>query len=225
VPIKLISSFKRIKALTPDPDVVVAALRSSTRLVVDEAGRRVRRAAPLTEVDHSAVARRIVVAEHLGPGPTIGAGGEGRGGEGKECKMGRPRSVAGGRQGTMMLIPQRAAWVVPRVPPSHVASSPAFVRRPSRGSCGRPRDAPRSPASPLLALHPAPDSVAASFSKYGKVELVRICPGGQTQKLPAWLASAVAGMACAEGAFALVEFGTEEEAARAVEGARNPDNW
>ena len=72
VPIKLIAGFKRIRALTRDAGAVAAALRSSGELVVDAEGRRVRRRVPLAEVDTAAIARRIVVAEHLGDGPTIG---------------------------------------------------------------------------------------------------------------------------------------------------------
>jgi len=73
VPVKLIASFKRIKALTREQAAVAAALRASPELVVDDEGRRVRRAVPLGDVDTGAIARRIVVAEHLGEGPTIGA--------------------------------------------------------------------------------------------------------------------------------------------------------
>jgi hypothetical protein len=73
VPLKVISGFKRIKALTRDLDAIASALRAAPSLVVDEPGRRVRRASPLADVDAAAVARRIVVAEHLGDAPTIGA--------------------------------------------------------------------------------------------------------------------------------------------------------
>lgn len=67
--------------------------------------------------------------------------------------------------------------------------------------------------------------MTAAFSKWGHVELVRICSKGQTAKLPAWLATAVNNLTTADAVFALVEYETEEEAAKAVEGAKNPDNW
>jgi hypothetical protein len=189
VPIKLIAGFKRIKALTQDAAAVASALRGSAALVVDDEGRRVRRAAPLADVDVAAISRRIVVGEHLGDAPTIGA------------------ALGGGG-----VVAAAAVWAA------------EWRRRRRAGGFLRPPSLP-CPGRSRPSLPPAPDSVSAQFSKWGKVELVRICSRGQTAKLPAWLAAAVHSLTTADGVFALVEFATEEEAAKAVEGAKNPDNW
>lgn len=216
VPVKVIAGFKRIKALTRDADAVAAALRASADLVVDEGGRRVRRAAPLGEIDCAALTRRIVVAEHLGDGPTIGARAAARGGRGTAgAPQGRDvpwctrvESSARYAQGAAL---RRSARFRP-------TASQTFGRLALQGAA-RPNDHPHPPS-----LCP-PESVAAAFQKYGKVELVRVCSKNQSQKLPAWLAAAVNSLTCADAVFALVEFETEEEAAKAVEGYKNPDNW
>jgi hypothetical protein len=72
VPIKVLANFKRVKALSKDLDVVVAALAASPLLQVQADTKRVRRLAPLPEVDTTDIERRTVLVEHLPTTPTIG---------------------------------------------------------------------------------------------------------------------------------------------------------
>ncbi|CAN4095622.1 unnamed protein product [Withania somnifera] len=65
VPMSVVASFKKIKALTTSHAQVAKILRSSTKLVVSEDGRKVRRQFPLSEKDLEEVQSRIVVAENL----------------------------------------------------------------------------------------------------------------------------------------------------------------
>lgn len=53
---------------------------------------------------------------------------------------------------------------------------------------------------------------------------MRICSKGATSKLPQWLTSSV-NLSWTNQQFALIEFDSEEEAERAVESFKNPDNW
>lgn len=55
--------------------------------------------------------------------------------------------------------------------------------------------------------------------------MVRICAKGTSDKLPTWLSSAVKERSWGDRQYALVEFGTEAQAAKAVDGFNNPDNW
>lgn len=72
VPIKVIANFKRVKALTKDLSAVADSLRSSSDLVVDDEGKRVRRAVALPDFDITDIQKRTVIAEHLPDTPTIG---------------------------------------------------------------------------------------------------------------------------------------------------------
>uniref|UniRef100_A0A7I4FJP2 HTH La-type RNA-binding domain-containing protein n=1 Tax=Physcomitrium patens TaxID=3218 RepID=A0A7I4FJP2_PHYPA len=65
VPIPVVASFRKIKNLMKNHGVVAAALRKSTRLVLSEDGKKVRRALPLPDVDSEEVQARTVVAENL----------------------------------------------------------------------------------------------------------------------------------------------------------------
>ncbi|XP_010507427.1 PREDICTED: la-related protein 6C [Camelina sativa] len=65
VPISYIASTKKIKALTSNHHLVSLALRSSSKLVVSEDGKKVKRTSPFTERDREELQGRTVVAENL----------------------------------------------------------------------------------------------------------------------------------------------------------------
>ncbi|KAH0708324.1 hypothetical protein KY284_009751 [Solanum tuberosum] len=65
VPMSVVASFKKIKALTSNHAYVAKILQCSTKLVVSEDGRKVRRQFPLSEKDLEELQSRIVVAENL----------------------------------------------------------------------------------------------------------------------------------------------------------------
>ncbi|KAK8960801.1 hypothetical protein KSP40_PGU022009 [Platanthera guangdongensis] len=65
VPISVIASFKKIKALVHNNVLLSNALRMSTKLVVSDDGKKVRRLQPFTEADVDELQSRIVVAENL----------------------------------------------------------------------------------------------------------------------------------------------------------------
>ncbi|XP_016434331.1 la-related protein 6B-like [Nicotiana tabacum] len=65
VPMSVVASFKKIKALTSSHAQVAKILRTSTKLVVSEDGKKVRRQFPLSEMDLEELQSRIVVAENL----------------------------------------------------------------------------------------------------------------------------------------------------------------
>ncbi|XP_002980176.2 la-related protein 6C [Selaginella moellendorffii] len=65
VPIPIIGSFRKIKQLTKNYGALAAALRSSSKLVVSEDGKKVRRAEPLADIDLDEIQGRTVVAENL----------------------------------------------------------------------------------------------------------------------------------------------------------------
>lgn len=62
VDLKLIASFKKMKKLTQDVNVIAAALHNSRKLEVNKAGTMVRRVAPLPLTKEEAAALRTVVA-------------------------------------------------------------------------------------------------------------------------------------------------------------------
>ncbi|KAL6957888.1 hypothetical protein U1Q18_045415, partial [Sarracenia purpurea var. burkii] len=64
-PISVVASFKKIKALISSNSHLASILRNSTKLVVSEDGRKVRRHHPLTEPEMEELQARIVVAENL----------------------------------------------------------------------------------------------------------------------------------------------------------------
>ncbi|XP_028757209.1 la-related protein 6B isoform X2 [Neltuma alba] len=65
VPISVVASFKKIKALISSHSQLATILRNSSKLVVSEDGKKVRRLHPLTESDIEELQSRIVVAENL----------------------------------------------------------------------------------------------------------------------------------------------------------------
>ncbi|KAK9159389.1 hypothetical protein Syun_005730 [Stephania yunnanensis] len=65
VPISVVASFKKIKALVNTPPQLAKVLRKSSKLVVSDDGKKVRRLHTLTESDIEDLQSRIVVAENL----------------------------------------------------------------------------------------------------------------------------------------------------------------
>nr|CAD1819904.1 unnamed protein product [Ananas comosus var. bracteatus] len=65
VPISVIAAFKKIKALVHNNSLLANALRTSSKLVVSDDGKKVRRQQPFTEADVEELQSRIVVAENL----------------------------------------------------------------------------------------------------------------------------------------------------------------
>lgn len=65
VPISVVASFKKIKALIGNHAQLAEVLRSSINLVVSEDGKKVKRQNPLTEAALEELQSRIVVAENL----------------------------------------------------------------------------------------------------------------------------------------------------------------
>ncbi|KAJ6289621.1 hypothetical protein OIU78_025529 [Salix suchowensis] len=65
VPISVVASFKKVKAVINNNSQLATILRNSTKLVVSEDGKKVRRQHPLTGSDVEELQSRIVVAENL----------------------------------------------------------------------------------------------------------------------------------------------------------------
>lgn len=65
VPINIIAGFKKIKALIQTNSQLATALRTSSKLVVSDDGKKVKRQQPFTEADMEELQSRIVVAENL----------------------------------------------------------------------------------------------------------------------------------------------------------------
>ncbi|KAJ9558749.1 hypothetical protein OSB04_013363 [Centaurea solstitialis] len=65
VPISVVVSFKKIKALVNSNAQLASILRNSAKLVVSEDGKKVKRQHPLTESDMEELQSRIIVAENL----------------------------------------------------------------------------------------------------------------------------------------------------------------
>lgn len=65
VPISVVASFKKIKALISSQSQLATILRNSTKLVISEDGKKVKRRHPLTELDMEELQSRIVIAENL----------------------------------------------------------------------------------------------------------------------------------------------------------------
>ncbi|CAI9268912.1 unnamed protein product [Lactuca saligna] len=65
VPISVVVSFKKIKALVNSNSQLASILRNSTKLMVSEDGKKVKRQHPLTESDMEELQSRIIVAENL----------------------------------------------------------------------------------------------------------------------------------------------------------------
>ncbi|GAB4813744.1 hypothetical protein N2152v2_000790 [Parachlorella kessleri] len=71
VPVKVVGSFNKMKKLSRKLKVVAEALRQSQQLEVSADGQRVRRRAPLPDVDLDAVRLCTVIADNLPEKPTI----------------------------------------------------------------------------------------------------------------------------------------------------------
>ena len=65
VPISVVASTKKMKSLISNNHILAQALRSSSKLVVNEDGKKVRRKHPFTEKDREELQSRTVVAENL----------------------------------------------------------------------------------------------------------------------------------------------------------------
>ncbi|XP_062208952.1 la-related protein 6C-like [Phragmites australis] len=65
VPMSVISSWKKIKAMGVTHQLLVNALRTSAKLVVSDDGKKVRRAQPFTEKHKEELQSRTVIAENL----------------------------------------------------------------------------------------------------------------------------------------------------------------
>ncbi|XP_057527432.1 la-related protein 6B-like isoform X1 [Amaranthus tricolor] len=65
VPISVVASFKKIKALISSNSQLAAVLRNSTKLVVSEDGKKVKRVHSLSGSDMEELQARIIVAENL----------------------------------------------------------------------------------------------------------------------------------------------------------------
>ncbi|KAM1264698.1 hypothetical protein ACFX15_033998 [Malus domestica] len=65
VPISVVASTKKMKSLISNNHILAQALRSSSKLVVNEDGKKVRRKHPFTEKDKEELQSRTVVAENL----------------------------------------------------------------------------------------------------------------------------------------------------------------
>ncbi|PON50593.1 Lupus La protein [Trema orientale] len=65
VPLSVVASFKKIKALINNQTQLATVLRNSSKLVVSEDGKKVRRIHPLNESDMEELQSRIIVAENL----------------------------------------------------------------------------------------------------------------------------------------------------------------
>ncbi|KAI3875386.1 hypothetical protein MKW98_000063 [Papaver atlanticum] len=65
VPISIVASFKKIKALVSGLAQLASVLKKSSKLVVSEDGKKVRRQTPFTESDMEELQSRIIIAENL----------------------------------------------------------------------------------------------------------------------------------------------------------------
>ncbi|XP_068662502.1 la-related protein 6B-like [Aristolochia californica] len=65
VPISVVAAFKKIKALVSSNSLLADALRTSSKLVVSEDGKKVRRQHPFSNADVDELQARIIVAENL----------------------------------------------------------------------------------------------------------------------------------------------------------------
>lgn len=71
VPIRVLADFHKMKKLSRSFPTIVAALRTSTELEVSPEGKRIRRLAPLPEVDLDDVRSRTIITWNLPEKPTI----------------------------------------------------------------------------------------------------------------------------------------------------------
>ncbi|CAL1365790.1 unnamed protein product [Linum trigynum] len=65
VPLSVVASFKKVKAAVNSHSQLASILRNSSKLIVSEDGKRVKRQQPFTEPDMEELQSRIIVAENL----------------------------------------------------------------------------------------------------------------------------------------------------------------
>ncbi|CAM0151660.1 unnamed protein product [Urochloa decumbens] len=65
VPLSVIASWKKIKSLGATNQMLVKALRTSTKLIVSDDGKKVRRRQPFTEKHKEELQSRMIIAENL----------------------------------------------------------------------------------------------------------------------------------------------------------------
>uniref|UniRef100_A0A7N0U2C9 La-related protein 6B n=1 Tax=Kalanchoe fedtschenkoi TaxID=63787 RepID=A0A7N0U2C9_KALFE len=65
VPMSVVASFKKIKSFTNSHSQLASILRNSTKLVVSEDGKKIKRQQPMTEADLEELQSRIIVADNL----------------------------------------------------------------------------------------------------------------------------------------------------------------
>ncbi|XP_062190503.1 la-related protein 6C-like [Phragmites australis] len=65
VPLSVIASWKKIKSLGTTNQMLVKALRTSTKLIVSDDGKKVRRRQPFTEKHKEELQSRMIIAENL----------------------------------------------------------------------------------------------------------------------------------------------------------------
>ncbi|KAK8458757.1 hypothetical protein SEVIR_2G002100v4 [Setaria viridis] len=65
VPLSVVASWKKIKSLGATNQMLVKALRTSTKLIVSDDGKKVRRRQPLTEKHKEELQSRMIIAENL----------------------------------------------------------------------------------------------------------------------------------------------------------------
>ncbi|XXG89467.1 hypothetical protein AAC387_Pa12g1448 [Persea americana] len=65
VPISVVASFKKIKAMVSNHSLLASVLRTSSKLVVSEDGKKIRRRHPFTDTNMEELQSRTIVAENL----------------------------------------------------------------------------------------------------------------------------------------------------------------
>ena len=71
VSLKLVSSLRKVKALTKDWQAVLASMRHSSLLALNEEGSKIRRIAPAPKVDYSHVSRTVIITNYPQTEPTV----------------------------------------------------------------------------------------------------------------------------------------------------------
>lgn len=185
-----------MKALSKDLKVIVAALETSSELVVS--GHRVRRKEPLAFVDETEVLLRTAIVDNLPDQATIGM---------VFCQA-CLYAVS-----PVSLLQQ---WHVHCAVSLHSASLAclAIWSQPVKSSQSKK----------LTVVNRVVDSLTEKFSAAGKVKMVRICqpnsgPRSIAQSIPG------ADLAVSRQAHALVEFETQGEVAAAVKQLTDSNNW
>ena len=72
VSLKLVSSLRKVKAITKDWTTVQESVRHSTLLEVNDDGTKIRRLAPVPQVDYSRLPKTIIITDYENEEPTVG---------------------------------------------------------------------------------------------------------------------------------------------------------